>query len=58
MYKTFAIGRLVIGLSFSKSFLFCKGNDTYLFHAGIWRKDEMSAIKIVFLPISIMIGWA
>lgn len=50
--------RFVIILSFAKSLLWGKGEDTYLFHVGTFNKGKNTAIKIIILPISLMIGFA
>ena len=49
--------RFVIILNISTSFLWAKGEDTYLFHLGIFKNGEDTAIKIIILPLSIMIGF-
>jgi hypothetical protein len=49
--------RFVIQLNFAKSLLWGKGEDTYLFHIGTFSRGSDTAIKIVILPISIMIGF-
>ena len=49
--------RFVVFVSLSKSFLWGKGNETYLLHIGTITDGENSAIKIVVLPLSIMIGF-
>jgi len=50
--------RLVIILSFAKSLLWGKGDETYLLHFGTFTDGKNKAIKIVILPISIMVAFA
>lgn len=50
--------RFVIILSFAKSLLWSKDEDTYLFHIGTISRDGNTALKIILLPISLMIGLA
>ena len=50
--------RFVIILSFAKSWLWGKDEDTYLLHIGTISRDEDTALKIIVLPISLMIGLA
>ena len=58
MRKIFSIWRFVISLAFAKSLTWGKGEDTYLFHVGTFTDGKQSALKIVILPVSIMIGYA
>ena len=50
--------RLVIILHFAKSLLWSKGEDTYYFHVGSFTNGKNTAVKIVILPITLMIGYA
>jgi hypothetical protein len=40
----------------SKSFLWSKGEDTYFFHIGTFYNGKNTALKVVFLPFSLMVG--
>lgn len=57
MIKTFGVWRFVIGVGISKSFLWGKGNDTYFFHIGSFSDGDKTAIKFVFLFLTINIGF-
>ena len=48
--------RFVIIISFAKSFLWGKGNDTYYLHLGTFTDGDNTALKLIILPMSIMIG--
>lgn len=50
--------RVVIILSIAKSGLWQKADDVYWFHIGTFNRDENTAMKIIILPISLMIGFA
>ena len=50
--------RFVIIISFAKSLLWGKGEDTYLLHIGTFTNGKNTAVKIVILPLSIMVGFA
>ena len=50
--------RFVIVLNFAKSLLWSKGDDTYLFHIGTFKSGEDTAVNIVILPMSLMMGYA
>lgn len=58
MSKSFSIGRLVISIGLAKSGLWGKGEDTYLLHIGTFSRDNHTALKIIILPLSLMVGWA
>ena len=49
--------RFVIILSFAKSLLWGKNDETYFFHIGLFGDGEKQAFKFIFLPISLMIGY-
>lgn len=49
--------RFVIIFSISRSFLWAKDEDTYYFHIGAFSKEEKTALKIIILPFSLMIGF-
>ena len=49
--------RLLIILHFAKSLLWSKGEDTYFLHVGSFTNGKNTAVKIVILPISLMIGY-
>lgn len=48
--------KFVIILSFAKSGLWGKDDDTYFFHIGTFTNGRSTAIKIIILPISLMMG--
>lgn len=48
--------RFVIIISFAKSLLWGKGDDTYFFHFGTFSDGENTALKLVILPLSIMVA--
>ena len=50
--------RFVIILSFAKSWLWAKDEDTYLFHIGTFSFDNNTALKVIILPVSLMVGFA
>lgn len=50
--------RFVIILSFARSWLWGKGEDTYLFHIGTFSRENNTALKIIILPASLMVGFA
>ena len=50
--------RFVIIIGFAKSLLWGKSGDTYFFHIGTFTNGKDTAIKIVILPISVMLGFA
>jgi len=49
--------RFVIVIGVAKSFLWCKGEDTYLFHIGTFSRNNDTALKIIVLSVSFMIGF-
>lgn len=50
--------RFVVIISFAKSFLWGKGKDTYYLHLGTFTDGDNTALKLIILPMSIMIGLA
>ena len=50
--------RFVIIFRFAKSLLWSKGEDTYYLHIGSFTDGKNTAVKIVILPISLMVGYA
>tara|TARA_R110002153_G_scaffold107391_2_gene247438 strand:- start:157 stop:351 length:195 start_codon:yes stop_codon:yes gene_type:complete len=49
--------RFVIILHFAKSLLWSKGGDTYIFHVGSFTNGKSTAVQIVILPISLIVGY-
>lgn len=58
MNKTFNIGRLVFNLGIAKSGLWCNDKDTHWFHIGTFTDGKQTALKVIVLPFSLMVGWA
>ena len=50
--------RLVILVDFAKSWIWAKGDDTYFFHVGTFTNGKRTAVRIIFLPCSIAVGFA
>jgi len=50
--------RFVIIVQFAKSLLWSKGEDTYYLHVGSFTSGKNTAVQIVILPISLMVGYA
>lgn len=49
--------RLVIVLSFAKSWLWKKDDDTYYLHIGSFTNGRHTALKLVVLPLSLCVGF-
>lgn len=49
--------RVVIILRFAKSLLWGKGIDTYYLHIGSFTNGKDTAVRIIVLPFSLMIGY-
>ncbi len=58
MKINFNVWRFVVTIAFAKSMLWGKGDDTYFIHVGTFTDGKNSALKVVILPLSIMIGFA
>lgn len=48
--------RVVIIITFAKTWLWAKHNNLYLFHIGTFTDGVNTALSIVILPLSIKIG--
>ena len=57
MNKSFNLWRFIINVGFAKSFLWAKDEDTYFIHIGTFTNGKDTALKIVFLPFSFMVGF-
>ncbi len=49
--------RVVLILSLTISPPWTKGSDSYYLHVGTFSKDDKTALKVIFLPLMIMIGF-
>jgi len=49
--------RFVIIVQLAKSWLWGKGDETYLFHIGTFSDGDNTALKVVVLPVSICFGF-
>lgn len=57
MFFDLDIWRFIITFGFAKSLIWKKEGDLYLLHIGTISKDDEVAIKIIFLPFLLMIGF-
>ena len=57
MFFDIDIWRFVITLGFAKSGTWKKDDDLYLFHVGTIKGDDCTAIKVIFIPFILMVGF-
>ena len=57
MFFDLDIWRFIITVGFAKSLTWKKDGDIYLFHAGTISEGDEVAVKIIFLPFLLMIGF-
>lgn len=58
MFFDLDIWRFVITFGFAKSLSWKKDDNVYFFHIGTIKGDDATAIKIIFLPFLLMVGFA
>ena len=49
--------RFVIIIYLSRSFLWKKDDDTFLFHIGTFSKGPYTALRLILLPLSLCVGY-
>ena len=49
--------RFIVIVAIAKSLLWGKGDETYLLHIGAFTDGKNTAIKVVFLPFAISVGF-
>lgn len=57
MFFDFDIWRFIFSLGFAKSGTWKKDGDVYFFHVGTISEGNEVAIKIIFLPFLILVGF-
>lgn len=57
MFFDIDIWRFIITVGFAKSLTWKKDGDLYLFHIGTIREGDEIAIKVIFLPFLLMVGF-
>jgi hypothetical protein len=58
MHLDISFWKIVLVLSFAKSLLWEKDGEIMLVHIGVASDVEGKALKLIFLPFSIIIGFA
>jgi len=57
MFFDIDIWRFIITFGFAKSLTWKRDDDLYLFHIGTISEGDEVAIKIIFLPFLLMVGF-
>ena len=57
MFFDIRLWRFIIVVGFAKSVSWKKNGDAYLFHIGTVKSESETAIKIIFLPFLLLIGF-
>ena len=52
----FVLWRLYFCFAIAKTGLWAKADDLYLFHVGTFTNGKNTALKVIILPFSLMVG--